>query len=157
MQVQEIDLGDLEPKTALVRFGMRRFVIRELSAADKIKHENVVERHVKRDAEGNWTGTTDDFGEANILLCSLCTFENVGQNGDTSFGRQVTVEEVRGWPDRIRQALVSQIIELCPSLRGLDTIDGLEQQIARLVRRLDALKGKDAAKNAPGATTEPSE
>jgi hypothetical protein len=157
-QQQETDYGDLEPKTALVRFGPRRFVVRELSAADQIKHNNALEKYRIRGEDGRFVGLSEGWGEADLVLCSLCVFENVASNGDGyEIGSPLNLEDIHAWPDRVREALVGKIVELCPSLRVHDTVEGLTKQIEDLGTRLERLQGKDISKNAPSATTELSE
>ena len=156
--LEEIDLGDADVAVRPVRVGGQRYVLRELSYDNEMKRLSVIRRNSLYNEDGRWTGFKEEFTQldANRLTLTLCMFKNVGQNGEAVCGEAVGDDDVGGWPSEIVFKLTERVVDLCPTLRNLDTVDGLTKEIERLQKRLFELNGKDAAKNSPPATTEPS-
>lgn len=155
-KLEEIDLGDADVAVRPVKVGGQRYVLREMSYEAETRRTAAIRRNSVYGEDGKWTGFRDGVTalDSNRLTLSLCMFRNVGDNGDCTCGEPVAEETIQGWPSEIVFRLNDMVVELCPTLQNLDTVDGVTKEMERLAKaqlklqeRLAELQGKDAAKN----------
>lgn len=154
---------DLTPKEITYKLNGINYLLTEVSEDVWAKHQDLMARGTKFDAEGKPSHAGDHFGSANTVLVAGCLFKMI-KTGAGEKRQPVTVAEIRNWPARVTQALAKKINEIS-ELAKKETVESLRADIAKLQKRLADLEakgepsngfatvGQELAKNEPNAST----
>jgi hypothetical protein len=135
--VPALDFGDIAPKEITIRMGNRLYIIREASSDAAVKFRNASLKAAKM-VDGKLSGM-DGLADAEPLLVSLCVFE-ADTRGIISRDSQghpipVTLQTVRGWPNRVQKLCFDKIKEISDGLDEKDTVQSLQKKIVELEKR----------------------
>ncbi len=154
MAQESIDFDDLERIEVPVKYGGKKYLLRECPEFGAVKMRAAAARSTRTDANGKPVDPDGGGGFA-ALLVSFCLCETVGEGDQLAVkqgedGRAVTVPlaTIDGWPSHIVATLFDKarvISQLVP-----DSEEALLKQIASLQEQLEAVR----AKNAAGAPTQ---
>lgn len=140
---------DLAVTEIPVELGERKYVLREASEGAACQFRNAITKAAKM-ADGKVVGI-ENIGDVEPLLVSLCLFEVLPDGGTKNIG--VPIQVVRGWPARVVKQLFAKAKEISELDEAAETEEAIEQQIARLQERLNAMR---LPKNAQSATPDTS-
>ena len=116
-----LDFSDSEFRVQDVKIGDKEYTLEEASGDAKCVYQNAMTKGVTLNSDGK-PEKISSLADADPLLLSHCLFDNTGKH--------VSVMFVRGLPDRIMEALVTEVKKMS---NMLDTKDG-EKDAADLAK-----------------------
>ncbi len=127
----DLNFSDISLIELPVQVGAMEYTLREASEATAVQWRNAT-MAAARFRDGNISGFTG-IADSEPLLVSLCLF-----NGD---GKNVPIDTVKEWPARVVKPLVEKDKEISELGETEDTIEQLEEKLAK------AKEVEEAAKN----------
>ncbi len=136
----ELVFESLDPISIPVSVGSRKFLLREATVAAACEFENAANACTVYNDKGFRCGVKG-LADVDSILVAKCLLE-VKDGGYSS----VSLDEVRGWPDRIQRVLYQKVREIS-GMNYVETEEELLKQKTEIEKRLVLLKNGAAAKN----------
>lgn len=123
-----------------VQIGQRHFVLREASVKAVDEYQDALDATTLYNDKGVRIGVKG-IGMADTKLLSMCLYEK--KDGSIE---GVSVDELLGWKNRIRQELFKQLKRIS-NIDQPDTEESINELLVFLQKRLEVLKKGNLSKN----------
>ncbi len=147
----ELDFSSLEVIHFPVRYGKTsHYVLVEPSGDAAVQYRNACLAATQL-VDGQISGVRG-MGDVEPLLVSFCLHE---RRDDGDLGPLVKEKIIRSWPARVQKALFNKCIEIGDLKEGMETIEDLEERLAKL--RKEEKKKQEQSGNFSGSTEDGSD
>jgi len=130
---------DITPQELSVVISGKDYILREASGHAAAQYRNSALKSFKMGAEGNPETIIDDgLVMAEPLLVSLCLFQKTDKGL-----REVSLETVLGWPNKIIKPLFEKAKEISDLGEGEETLENLKQDKEAIDKKIAEIKEKE--------------